>query len=319
MDRLRFDMDRLNDIDLDKLSEPKHINAFYIWFDELNFPFHGVPIIEIIEDYILWLREQDFTRYHILEFLREIKKDYNNITVSLMNIDSKFFLRDLKNFKRSRPEQGIRAYWIVSSLTNHHHTRAILIKTMGWLDNTKSFPSELEPIHLKQDIRFIVKLIKELNEYLDNEIECYKEVEEEITFKTNKAILKSNKSHSNNMEVISRKFEDNIKSIILKREATEFVNGVIETEVLDLNDKPRINLKEKVIEFAKGILDNKLININNKYFVRDAMKKLIPELNKRPGVELSAGNRKSIRTYLSKFKSNFIQVQEKKKGKRKKK
>jgi len=104
---------------------------------------------------------------------------------------------------------------------------------------------------------------------------------------------------------------------ILKNGLPDFANRMIETKELDLNDRPRFNFKKEVTKFVMGLLDNKLIDINETYFVRDATKRFIAELNKRPGVELSQGNRKSIRTYLSKFKSNYIQ--EKKKGKGKKK
>ena len=86
---------------------------------------------------------------------------------------------------------------------------------------------------------------------------------------------------------------------------------------LDINDKPRLNLKEEATKFAKEIVDKKPTDINETYFVRDAMKKLIPELNKRPGVKISQGNRDSIRKYLSEFKASYLI--EKKKGRRKKK
>jgi len=311
-----FDMDSLYDIDLDDLDEPKHINAFYIWFEELNFPFHGVPTIEIIENYLLWLQEKDFTRYHILELLRAIKKDYKNIAVSLMNIDPQNFLDNKKAIKGREQEQAPGSNILAISLTHHYPTRDLLRKALRQFDNPTITLSEFRNKYVKQIVDLILKFINLLIEYLNNEIECYKDVEEEVTFKTNEALLKSNKSLSNNMGVISRELEEHIKSINLKREATEFVNGVIETEESDIIDNPKFNFKKEVTEFANRMIETKELDINDTHFPSNAKNKLVADLRRR-GVKLSAANKDSIRTYLSKFKSSYIQ--EKKKGKRKKK
>jgi len=90
---------------------------------------------------------------------------------------------------------------------------------------------------------------------------------------------------------------------------------VEETESVDddINDKPRINFKKEVTEFVNRMIETKILDINDKYFVRDAKKKFIAELD----VEISAANRESIRTYLSKIKGAYNR--EIKRGKRKKK
>jgi len=81
----------------------------------------------------------------------------------------------------------------------------------------------------------------------------------------------------------------------------------------DINDKPRINFKKEVTEFVNIMIETKILDINDKYFVRDAKKKLIAELD----VKTSAANRESIRTYLSNIKGSY--KREIKRGKRKKK
>jgi len=82
----------------------------------------------------------------------------------------------------------------------------------------------------------------------------------------------------------------------------------------DINDPSRINFKKEVTEFVNRMIETKELDLNDNDFVRKAKRKLIAELSKRPAVDLSGKNRDSIRTYLSKFKSKHIQ--EKKKGKR---
>jgi len=283
-------VEKLNDIDLDKLDEPKHIAAFYLWFGELNHP-RRVPDIELIEVYIYWLKEHGFTRYHILEFLREIKKDYKNIVISLKNISTKKLLNTINAFKSKKPQPGDRADWMAEYLTNNEHTRQILgTGILGWLDNPKYPLAELKPAYVKKCIDLVEELSKELDEYLDNEIECYNEIEEEIAFRSNEVILKSNKSFSNNMDVISDEIEEYIKSINLKSKVSEFANRAIET--------------------------NKLV-ISDKYFVREAKKIFLAEISKETDVRLSKANRESVRTYFSKFKTNYIEVKRKGKGKKK--
>lgn len=301
--------------------EPRHINYFFYLND---IPERNIHSIEEIQDYLNQFSDWEFDQELILDFLNYIKKTYRNALISLENFDLSNLDRDeykdylnTTDFNIISPDDFIwekLKYYVfsyglskpkvkpditpeekpkkvetpkTSSDTIERLEREALGENYDEENTKKQLEQQKHCINvIKSDFKNSIKKIKNLLPQIDNEIE----------YEKSKSSLSTNT-------------ENDELSIV---EETETVDD-------DINDEPRINFKKEVTEFAKEIVDKKLIDINDTYFVRDAMKKFIAELNKRLGVELSQGNRNSIRTYLSKFKSNFIQVQEKKKGKSKKK
>ena len=150
---------------------------------------------------------------------------------------------------------------------------------------------------------------KELYDFVERRIYYHRDIlvpqiKNEIEYYEKHLVFEKEQDEHSLAELDSQK---NIEDEILQRKDL----------VIGGNNYSRFNLKEEVEKFANRMIETKKLDIDDTLFPSKAKKKFLAELSKRPEVELLNVSRVSIRTYFSKFKSEYIK--EKRREKRKKK
>lgn len=255
-------------------------------------PERNIHCIEDIQIYLDRFSDFGFEDKLKLDFLYFIRKTYKNALISLKNFD----------IEKIEIRQDLFINGKVEKISNDIFIREMLLTSLYFYgfweylaDHNKKLKAKKSNIEfIKDDFKNSVANIERLIPQIENEIEYYE-----------KRPIHSNNTTKTDIE---EKFDVD-------------GNEIIESEELPYDSKYANtgNIKSSVEKWLSDKIDETKLDINDPYFVKNAKKKFLAENRRKSEIGILDIKPETVRTYISKYKTEFIKENKKTRGNKKQK